>query len=124
MSWRMNPLSSLSGVNQLWLYSATSILPLWWKHGYKVELVDRWFPSSKTCSDCGRVKAQLFLSERVFECSDCGFMVDRDLNAAINLSRYVPVASRKLKPVDELRADSLRDLYKEKKQEVNSNMSY
>ena len=70
-------------------------------YGYKVELVDRWFPSSKTCSDCGRVKAQLSLSERVFECSDCGFMVDRDLNAAINLSRYVPVASRKLKPVDE-----------------------
>lgn len=66
-----------------------------------VELVDRWFASSKTCSNCGCIKEKLSLSERVFECSDCGKVIDRDLNAAINLSRYVPMASRELKPVDE-----------------------
>jgi putative transposase len=69
-------------------------------YGCKVELVDRWFPSSKTCSSCGCVKEKLSLSERVFRCSDCGFEIDRDLNAALNLSRFVPSASGKLKPVD------------------------
>lgn len=70
-------------------------------YGTTVELVDRWFPSSKTCSNCGCIKEKLSLSERIFECSDCGLVIDRDLNAAINLSRYVPMASRELKPVDE-----------------------
>ena len=70
-------------------------------YGTTIELVDKWFPSSKTCSNCGFFKEKLSLSERVFECSDCGFLIDRDLNAAINLSKYVPMASRKLMPVDE-----------------------
>ncbi|WP_293145253.1 MULTISPECIES: zinc ribbon domain-containing protein [unclassified Microcoleus] len=52
-------------------------------------IVDRWFPSSKTCSNCGTKKDTLFLSERVFECSHCGKVIDRDLNAAINLSKTV-----------------------------------
>ena len=69
-------------------------------YGTTIEIVDRWFPSSKTCSACGCVKEKLSLSERVFECS-CGLAIDRDFNAAINLSRYVPTASRELKPVDE-----------------------
>lgn len=52
-----------------------------------VELIiaDRWFPSSKTCSECGYKKDKLSLSERVFKCEYCGFELDRDLNAAINL---------------------------------------
>ena len=62
-----------------------------------VEIVDRCFPSSKTCSSCGCVKEKLSLSERIFECS-CGLAIDRDLNAAIILSRYVPGATGKLKP--------------------------
>lgn len=70
-------------------------------YGCKVELADRWFPSSKTCSGCSCVKEKLSLSERVFDCSNCGLVIDRDLNAATNLSRYVPMASRELKPVDE-----------------------
>ena len=69
-------------------------------YGTTIEVVDRWFPSSKTCSSCGCVKEKISLSERVFECS-CGLLIDRDLNAAINLSRYVPGATGKLKPVDE-----------------------
>ena len=48
-------------------------------------VVDRWFPSSKTCSNCGVVKAKLPLSERTFNCNDCCLSIDRDLNAAINI---------------------------------------
>ena len=48
-------------------------------------VVDRWYPSSKTCSNCGVVKAKLSLSERTFNCDACGLSMDRDLNAAINI---------------------------------------
>ena len=49
---------------------------------------DKWYPSSKTCSECGHVKTKLSLSERVFGCECCGTVIDRDKNASINLSRY------------------------------------
>jgi putative transposase len=58
-------------------------------YGSKLVVADRWFPSSKTCSSCGTKKETLTLKERVFECSHCGFVLDRDLNAAINLSKVV-----------------------------------
>jgi transposase len=48
---------------------------------------DRFYPFSKTCSDCGTVKAKLCLSERVFSCEACGFSLDRDENAARNLAQ-------------------------------------
>ena len=48
-------------------------------------VVDRWFPSSKTCSNCGVVKAKLSLSERTFNCDACGLSIGRDVNAAINI---------------------------------------
>ena len=47
---------------------------------------DKWFPSSKLCSCCGEIKPDLKLSNRTYEC-DCGLKIDRDLNAAINLSK-------------------------------------
>ena len=50
-----------------------------------LHVVDRWYPSSKTCSKCGRVKAKLSLSERVYRCDGCGLVMDRDLNAAVNI---------------------------------------
>ncbi|WP_207714293.1 RNA-guided endonuclease TnpB family protein [Scytonema sp. UIC 10036] len=53
-------------------------------YGTKVEIVDRWFPSSKTCSECGH-KQDMKLSERVFNCGGCQVSIPRDLNAAINL---------------------------------------
>ncbi len=53
------------------------------QYGGSVQLVDRWFPSSKTCSGCGWIHADLALAERVFICHDCGLVLDRDLNAAI-----------------------------------------
>ena len=52
--------------------------------GGVVKVVDRWFPSSKTCSACGAVKDKMPLGIRTFHC-DCGFSADRDLNAAINI---------------------------------------
>jgi len=55
-----------------------------WNGGTLV-VADRWFPSSKTCSGCGAVKAKLPLSERTYRCGSCGLVLDRDVNAAINL---------------------------------------
>ncbi len=61
-------------------------------HGTHLVLVDRFYPSSKTCSGCGYIKPELSLSERTFVCEDCGMVLDRDLNAAHNL-RMVAVSS-------------------------------
>ena len=52
--------------------------------GYLVK-IDKFYPSSKTCSNCGCVKDKLSLSERVYHCEECGFEIDRDLNASINI---------------------------------------
>jgi len=54
------------------------------EQGKKFIKIDKWFPSSKTCSCCGQVKESISLSERTFRCS-CGFVNDRDVNAAINI---------------------------------------
>ena len=55
-----------------------------------IELIkaDRFYPSSKTCSHCGCINKGLKLSDRIFICPDCGFVIDRDYNAAINLMNY------------------------------------
>lgn len=55
--------------------------------GIRVVIVSRWEPSSKTCSCCGTVRQMLGLNERVFVCEDCGYVIDRDYNAAKNLAR-------------------------------------
>ena len=47
--------------------------------------IDKWFPSSKTCSKCGNVKEELKLSERSYKCECCGIEIDRDYNAALNI---------------------------------------
>jgi putative transposase len=54
-------------------------------YGSRLLLADRWFASSKTCNNCGCIKETLSLKERVFKCEDCGFEIDRDLNASLNL---------------------------------------
>ena len=51
----------------------------------KIVKIDRFYPSSKTCSNCGCVKESLKLSERTYHCEECGFTIDRDLNASINI---------------------------------------
>lgn len=55
------------------------------KTGARLHVIDRWYPSSKTCSNCGSVKAKLSLTERTYKCEHCGLVIDRDLNAAINI---------------------------------------
>jgi putative transposase len=55
-------------------------------NGGRLLVADRWYPSSKTCSGCGAVKAKLALSERDYECEACGLVIDRDRNAALNLA--------------------------------------
>ena len=52
-----------------------------------VRLVDRFYPSSKTCSNCGSYKKDLKLNQRVYHCSTCQEKIDRDLNAAINIAK-------------------------------------
>ena len=54
------------------------------QNNIELRIVDRFYPSSKTCSNCGKIKKDLKLSDRIYKC-DCGFTIDRDLNASINL---------------------------------------
>jgi putative transposase len=65
-------------------------------YGSRVVLADRWEPSSKTCSGCGWVDEELTLSDRTFRCRNplvaCGLVLDRDQNAAINLSKLAHLA--------------------------------
>lgn len=53
--------------------------------GIELKFAPRIYPSSKKCSNCGHVKKFLSLSERIYHCDCCGFRIDRDLNAAVNL---------------------------------------
>jgi putative transposase len=80
--------------------------------GSEVVVADRWFPSSRRCSECGAIKDQLNLSERTYECDYCGARLDRDLNAARNLaqlasdrpnstkSQSLPPVRREVTPVE------------------------
>ena len=54
------------------------------ENGIELRVVDRWYPSSKICHCCGQIKKDLKLSDRVYKCN-CGYVEDRDLNAALNL---------------------------------------
>ena len=73
-------------------------------NGNTLIFADRWFPSSKTCSGCGHVKETLLLSEREYVCESCGLVIDRDLNAAINIRNYglkqLRAVSPEVTPVD------------------------
>ena len=81
------------------------------KYGTLLLKVGRFFPSSKKCSGCGHVKEKLSLSEREFICEECGLVIDRDTNAAINIlaealfneliKRFnTDIARRKFTPAD------------------------
>jgi putative transposase len=63
-------------------------------YGSRLVVADPFFPSSKTCSGCGWVKAKLTLAERTFRCEACGLVIDRDLNAARNLAKLVDHVAR------------------------------
>jgi putative transposase len=68
-------------------------------YGSELLVVDRWFPSSKTCSNCGAIKESLSLSERVYQCACCSLVIDRDLNASLNLEK-IGRATAKFTPVE------------------------
>lgn len=54
-------------------------------YSIKLRIADRFYPSSRTCHKCGSIKKDLKLSDRVYKCSECGEIIDRDLNASLNL---------------------------------------
>jgi putative transposase len=54
------------------------------KHNIELRVVDRFYPSSKLCNNCGQIKDNLKLSDRIYTC-DCGYIEDRDVNASKNL---------------------------------------
>jgi putative transposase len=58
------------------------------ENGIELRVVDRWYPSSKLCHCCGTIKEDLKLSDRIYRC-DCGYVEDRDFNAALNLQDAV-----------------------------------
>jgi putative transposase len=55
------------------------------RYGRRVIVIDRWYPSSKRCSACGYLLAELSLSTRTWQCPSCGTRHDRDINAAKNI---------------------------------------
>ena len=57
------------------------------KHGKKVVKIDRFYPSTKTCHNCGEIKEDLRLEDRMWNCNGCKMLHDRDHNAAINIHR-------------------------------------
>ncbi|GET42811.1 RNA-guided endonuclease InsQ/TnpB family protein [Microseira wollei] len=65
------------------------------RYGSKLVLVSRWYPSTQLCSNCGE-QQPMSLSARVYECSACGFRIDRDFNASVNLENYARVAKPSL----------------------------
>jgi putative transposase len=62
-------------------------------YGSRVVLASRWEPSSKTCSGCGWRDEDLTLADRTFHCEQCGLVIDRDLNAALNLAKLAGSSS-------------------------------
>lgn len=55
------------------------------EYGIELRLVDKFYPSSKTCHNCGSIKSDLKLSDRIYHCSECDYTADRDFNASLNL---------------------------------------
>ncbi|MEV4479025.1 IS607 family element RNA-guided endonuclease TnpB [Micromonospora coxensis] len=74
-------------------------------NGGRLLVADRWYPSSKTCSGCGAVKAKLALSEREYHCPACGLLIDRDHNAARNLAALAAIDTAGSGPVAARGAD-------------------
>lgn len=62
-------------------------------YGSRLHVADRWYPSSKTCSGCGWRNPSLTLADRTFCCQSCGLVLDRDLNAAVNLRSLVAAST-------------------------------
>lgn len=76
---------SKSVAQQKFFEFRTKLLAKCNRYGIELRLVDRFYPSSKTCHCCGNIKSDLRLSDRVYHCDECGYTEDRDYNASLNL---------------------------------------
>ena len=81
--------SSTHSLHKLVMYSnfhyfKTHMINKCKEYGIKLRLLDKYYPSTKKCSYCGN-KQQVSLSDRIFACKSCGYEIDRDINAAINI---------------------------------------
>jgi len=76
-------------------------------YGRTIIKIPRFFPSSKTCSQCNTVKPELKLSQRFFVCESCGLILDRDLNAAFNIQKYTGIVPE-FKPVEISVSESMK----------------
>ncbi len=76
-------------------------------YGSTVIKIDRWFPSSKLCSNCLYYHRGLLLADRVFHCPLCGLILDRDQNAAFNIAAYYTIYQLLIFPVAESSAETL-----------------
>jgi putative transposase len=128
-----NPHLSRSILDQGWFECKRQLVYKTTWYGSKLEVVDRWFPSSKICSRCGLKRPQLALSVREWTCEGCGAIHDRDENAAKNLERYSefprnPGAFGAKKPVESPLAAERRKLrstsHDSLKQEVNIGVGF
>ena len=83
-------------------------------YGNVLFVADRFYPSSKRCSECNHVKEELKLSERTYHCLECQSSIDRDLNAALNLEKLINKTGRPARPslmtVEATALDSLGQL--------------
>jgi putative transposase len=78
-------------------------------YGARVILADQWEPSSKRCSTCGWIDADLTLADRTYSCEQCGLVLDRDLNAALNLAQLAGSCSDSLNACGAESAGSSRE---------------
>jgi putative transposase len=62
-------------------------------YGSQLLRADKYYPSTKRCSECGEVKAEISLEEREYVCEECGAVIDRDENAARNLEELCTASS-------------------------------
>jgi putative transposase len=93
--------------------------------GARVVVADRWFPSSKMCSNCGHVHGGLTLSDRYWRCDECGVVHERDRNAAINLMRFaassaVTACGKEGSDVGSRTAVNPASMKQESKREINA----
>jgi putative transposase len=91
--------------------------------GLPVEIVSRWYPSSKTCSGCGWVDDSLTLKDRMFRCQQCNLVLDRDMNAAINLASTASYAGNTPVEIDALASRKRGVKRRSLKQEPDTNVA-
>jgi putative transposase len=89
-------------------------------YGSVLTVCNRYYPSSKTCSNCGTIKKDLKLSDRVYKCQNCQLELDRDLNASFNLNK-LSVSYTALMPVDGFTNSFVSTNETQMKQEENVN---